>query len=289
MDNELELFHKNKDLIEITTNQITKQQLKAFNYIAYEARKQLKKNNEQMMFYFDYSEIIKGCGIGNTNHKHLYDMLNKLSMIGVELYKDARNWAVFCLISEAKRMNERLRITLAPTMCDCLLEKNYTTLDLKVIRNFNSKYTIMFYEMYQKYKAINFPILDISDFKKLCGIEAKKTYQNFYNVTRDILKPALQELAEKEKIYLDYRLKKRGKAYATIQFYLTSAASKQDNNKMMLTDEEYTKQLEEFKKSEEYQKLMNNKDDFQLEEPPIKITKKELEEFQKDLKKDTKK
>ncbi len=214
-------LYKNKDLIEITTNQITKQQLKAFNYIALKARNELKKDSKQMIFYFDYSEIEQAINCSKTNNKQLYEMLDKLVDTKVSLVKDARNWASFTLIASARRIEEKLQISLSAPMCDCLLEKNYTTLDLEIIRNFNSKYTILFYEMCEKYKGINFPILAISDFKKFCGVGNKKTYNNFFEIQNRILKPALQELAEKEKIYLDYRLTKKGKAYATIQFYIT--------------------------------------------------------------------
>jgi len=145
-------------------------------------------------------------------------------------------------------------------MCDCLLEKNYTTLDLEIIRNFNSKYTILFYEMYEKYKDISFPILAISDFKKFCGVEKKKTYDNFYNITRDILKPALQELADKEKIYLDYRLTKKGMRYDTIQFFVKSNAEILKLEKPKMTNEEIDKAMEKFiAESPEYRKLMGIK------------------------------
>jgi len=186
-------------------------------------------------------------------------MLKKLADTKVELIKDARNWAYFSLISHAKRIENKLEIGLSAPMCDCLIEKNYTTLDLKVIRNFNSKYTILFYEMYQKYKDINFPILAISDFKKFCGIENKRTYNDFYKVKKDILKTALVELAEKEKIYLGYKLTKQSKAYSTIQFYITEEKDyTEHNDSPTMTQEEIDDAFERFKnENENYKKLFS--------------------------------
>jgi len=253
------MLHKNKDLIEITTDQITKQQLKAFNYIAYKAKKELKRDNDKRNFYFSYSEFKTAINCSETNNKYVFDILKKLSNTEVSLIKDARNWATFSLISEAVRKEEKILIQLANTMCDCLLEKNYTTLNLEIIKNFNSKYTILFYETYEKYKDINFPILTISDFKKFCGIDNKKTFNNFSEVKRKILKPALQELAQKEKIYINYKLTKKGKAYETIQFYITA---KKDDFKLEsspMTDDEIHIQFEKFKReNKNYQELMKS-------------------------------
>ena len=143
MEEEKLLLHKNKDLIEITTNKITKQQLKAFNYVAYKARKELKKDHNQREFYFNYQDIEKAIDSNKTNNKFIYNTLERLRKTDVYLIKDSRNWANFSLISEVKRIEDKLQIQLPSTMCDCLLEKSYTTLDLKTIRSFKSKYTIL--------------------------------------------------------------------------------------------------------------------------------------------------
>ena len=55
------VLQKNKDLIEVTTNKITKQQLKAFNFVMYEARKELKQFiKDNFISKSELKEVLEG-------------------------------------------------------------------------------------------------------------------------------------------------------------------------------------------------------------------------------------
>lgn len=249
-------LHKPNQLINISTNQITTNQIKAYNYILHKAKSELQENEIKNVFYFSYSEIEKMLdGKHDKNNKYLFETLHKLSQTNIEVVKDSKNWAVFNLIASVKRKDEELRIQLPVDICEVLLDNSYTTLDLLSIREMKSKYTIMFYEFSQKYLKINFPIWSIKEFKELLGITNKKTYNNFANISRKILIPAVKELAEKEKIFLDYKLTKRGKRYDTIQFFIVEEVkSVTDKNREDKKIEKAEARMEKQTKREETRK-----------------------------------
>jgi plasmid replication initiation protein len=223
MEKENMLFKKPRQLIRVTHPNITLTQRKAYNYIFFRAKEQLMKNNSQMLFTFSYAEIETAIGGNDTNNKRLYEDLMELRKVEFEIFKDIRNWAVFNLFSEVLRVGDKLQIQLPSTICNELLKGSYRTIDLMEIKALKNKYALIFYEIFQDQlndDSMKFPVWSINEFKELLGIEGKKTYSNFAELTRKILNPALKDLADEKGIYLGYDAKKTGKQYTSIQFKL---------------------------------------------------------------------
>ena len=221
MSKEIALFHKSRYLVKVTNANVTAIQRKAYNYVFLKAREALKENASQSVFYFSYSEIEKMIGGNKTNNKQLYNALKALQRINIEVIRDEKNWGIFNLFALVDRKEDKLRIQLPVSICEELLNGSYRTIDLLEIKELESKYAIIFYEIFQdqlKDQQIKYPIWTIDERKKLLGIEEKKGYINFAEVRRAVLDLAIKEIKTKKKICLGYDLWKDGKTYSKIQF-----------------------------------------------------------------------
>ena len=96
----------------------------------------------------------------------------------------------------------------------------YANLNLVIIRGLKSKYAIILYELVKDYEKVEIPEMTIEDFRKLFNVENK--YPKMPDLKRRVLEPAVKELNENENVdfLVSYELKKTGKVYTHIKFYV---------------------------------------------------------------------
>jgi len=203
---------------------------KVYNVLLYKARKELEKDQSKTLFFIKVSEIKKFYGIRNKNNVYLKNLLYNLTKTTIEfniLNKDnSILWGAFSLlpyvaIKNDEKTNELIVEYEIPTpVRKSIISKKgiYGKIDMFIIKQLNSKYAIILYELIKDYENVEIPEMDINTFKKLFGIEGK--YKDFYNIKRRILKPAIEEINSNPNIdwKIEVELIKNGNKYTYIKF-----------------------------------------------------------------------
>ena len=223
MNKKNDLIHKPNQTIMISNGEITPTQRKAYNIILQQAWHDLRLNNNQTLFIFNIHELKEKAGIDSKNDNRLKDDIIKLRHIDIEIVKENGDWAIFSLISQAEKKGNTLEVELPQKIRQALIENTYyTTLDLLIIKTLKGKYAIILYEIAIRYQKVQIPELTLEELRILTGTDGRKSYNNFNDFEKRVLKPAIEEINEKTDIEISYKTKKRGKKVISIKFELTN-------------------------------------------------------------------
>lgn len=243
-----EVVYKPNQTIMIVNGEITVTQRKAYNVILHKAWNELKTDKNKILFEFNISELKGKAGIKATNNVELKNNIRKLKNIETEIIKENGDWSIFNLISQADKRDDVLEIQLPEKIRQALIANEYyTTLDLLTLRSLEGKYAVILYEMAIRYQKTQIPEMTIEELKLLTGTEKKKSYDNFYNFEKKVLKPAIVEINEKTDILLDYDTKTRGNKVIGVKFIIRFKEKQIKTPKQI--DESIHELLNKFKKA----------------------------------------
>lgn len=279
---ENKLLYKPNQLIMSTNKDISVSQKKAYNYILFEAREQLKKDPNKEIFDFNISDIKRNSGIQNTNNKRLKDDLTTLLTTTVEIVQ-GDNWDVFTLLSRVKKTNGSISISLNDVIKEALISNNYyTTLNLLEISQLTGKYAVIIYEMYLRYKNKEIPYLTIEEFKQLTGTSEVKSYENFARLKAKVINVAIKEIEEKIGVSLNYITKTKGRKVIGIKFKFDRNTAKikklkQDLTENRIMSDNLEKAIEKAKNNRFISKAWNKRTDNKIN----KLWKDRGEEYTK--------
>jgi len=215
-----DLVAKPNQLIEISGN-ISGVQSKMYNVILARAHRQLKEDHNRVSFFFDIEDLKKASGISDKNDNRIRGYLKKLLDISVEYTDTKGEWGGFNLISEYKKVEDKVRIDLPSTIREALVGNSYyTTLDLLMMKSLEGKYAITLYELAIKYHKVEIPEYSVEDFRKITYTEKSKSYNNFNLLKTKVVEPAIEEINNKTDIELCYTTKKTGRKITAIKFYV---------------------------------------------------------------------
>lgn len=278
---ENKLLYKPNQLIMSTNKDISVSQKKAYNYILFEAREQLKKDPNKEIFDFNISDIKRNSGIQNTNNKRLKDDLTTLLTTTVEIVQ-GDNWDVFTLLSRVKKTNGSISISLNDVIKEALISNNYyTTLNLLEISQLTGKYAVIIYEMYLRYKNKEIPHLTIEEFKQLTGTSDVKSYENFARLKAKVINVAIDEIEDKIGVSLSYTTKTKGRKVIGIKFRFARNRGKikQDPIKNQIMSDSLEKAIEKAKNNRFISEAWNKRTDNKIN----KLWKDQGEEYTKDV------
>ena len=175
--------------------------------------------SEQILLgYFPYE---------TRNIEHLKAALKHLTGTLVEynyLNKDKRNvWGCFTLLGSARLENGMCTYSYAPDLRKMLdNELMYAKISLLISQKFNSKYSLILYELTCDYQGIGkIPWMDLEHFRGLMGIQ-KEEYPRFNNLKAWVITPALNEVNEKSNWLLKLETKRTGRSISHIMFWIAS-------------------------------------------------------------------
>lgn len=230
----LSLFDESKTLIKkhsslIQTNNVTTlQQRKSINAFILIARQVLKRDPNQTTFKIELSTLKKLAWIKNTNYEAVKESLKGLLTTAIEynvLDKDKEvEWGAFNILSEVNIKTENNNNAVIsfwfPTK---ILEqikspRMYSTLDLVIIRDLNSKYSLALYELLKDYQNLWTFVFKVEDLKKTLWVDQMKGYKVFSEFRKRVLKPAVDEINEKTDLQVAYEGKKQGAEYVEVEF-----------------------------------------------------------------------
>lgn len=255
-------YDKNKELIFVkpsaciaihVTNKekFSTEARKFYDALIYFAGKEIEKNENCTRFKTPLSKLKKV--VLNSKYKNnnfLKETLKKIFKVQVEyniLGKDNyQEWGIFSLIESPIIKNDKDQIiieySLPTIVLQCLKRKRgyYTKLDLVILKNLKSKYSIILYELILDYANAEIPLMTIEKFRELFEIENK--YKNINDVRKFILDPSIKEINDNPQLQyeVNYELFKEGRRYTHIKFHIlnknTLKKDKSDNQVIDLKD-----------------------------------------------------
>ena len=204
-------------------------QHKIYNTLLLNAREALKKNYTTT-FLMKLTDIKRLLGIEYETNKYLKEQLRELMKITVEyniLKKDkTQEWGAFVILpavliqfSDDEKVN-LVKYQLPFQVVQALQgNKLYAKLRIGIIRQLQSKYSLILYELIEDYKGAQMPEMDIATFREIFGVKDK--YKRFQDLKENVIDVAVQELNKNENIeyYVHYKLRKKGRKYTHIKFY----------------------------------------------------------------------
>lgn len=204
-------------------------QHKIYNTLLLNAREALKKNYTTT-FLMKLTDIKRLLGIEYETNKYIKEQLKELMKITVEyniLKKDqTQEWGAFVILPAVLiQFSENEKVNLVkyqlPFQVVQALRGNelYAKLKIGIIRQLQSKYSLILYELLEDYKGAQLPEMDIATFRELFGVVNK--YKRFQDLRENVIDVAVSELNRNENIeyYVHYKLKKKGRKYTHIKFY----------------------------------------------------------------------
>ncbi|MGV1021396.1 replication initiation protein [Empedobacter falsenii] len=153
----------------------------------------------------------------STNHKEVKKALENLKRKELT-YEDDNLWASLSIIANPKihKYSEKVTFTIDKMINDALIDfsKGFKKYELKVAMEFESTYSMRFYEILSNQKKpINYTIETLKDMFQI---------SNKYKLTADFIKriiePAKKELDEKSPYTFHYNTIKTGKKITGIRF-----------------------------------------------------------------------
>lgn len=112
----------------------------------------------------------------------------------------------------------KVTIGFSPTISPYLtmLNKQFTSYQIKRVASLNSAYSIRLFEMLAQYKNTGLFIVKLTEFKTWLELEDK--YPRFFDLCRRIIEPAVKELTEKSNLVISWRAIKRGRSVDRLEF-----------------------------------------------------------------------
>jgi|GEM_PF-1596029 len=238
------------------SNKITLQQRKVYNFLLYLAKKNISKmrnedSDKHMFFETTLTEVKNEAGIKVRNFK-LKDDLQGLQKTLIEMnileknknMKDTYSWLSVQLLGSVKIQDGLVQFSFPYELQKALFfPKVFGLLDMKIVKGFESKYTIALYELLEDYKKVSIPKMSIEEFRKLMGIENK--YHNFSDTKRFCINTAIKEVNAKTNFTVDYEVENRGRKVTHIKFNHTYKNDEIEQNKKQ-------KSFDNFNKFKEY-------------------------------------
>jgi len=216
------------------SNKMSAIQRKCYNAFLYTAKKQLEENPGRFEFEIDAKILLDFFKVGE-NYTYLKEKLEELQDIKVKyniLEKDKKqSWGVFNLIAGIEYENSKFIFSFPHQVLKSLVNPNiYTYIDLVIIKDLKSKYSIALYELLKDYKEIKEVIIEVSEFRELMGVKEKQ-YTMFSTFRDKVINRAISEINKSEKIdfKVEYELKKSGKKYSHIKFLIKKKTKKAKN------------------------------------------------------------
>ncbi|MFJ1431419.1 replication initiation protein [Capnocytophaga canimorsus] len=154
----------------------------------------------------------------DTNYNEVKKALKSLRNKDFE-YEDATEWGVYGIIEKPKikKYESVVKLIITPLLMEAFMNfaKGYRKYELKTAMEFDSVYTMRFYELLSgQERPLSYTIEDL---KKMFKIEDK--YKQINDFIKRVVEPAKNELFEKAPYSFEYKMHKIGRKFHSITFH----------------------------------------------------------------------
>lgn len=237
------------------TNTLTRSQRAIYNYLLYVVKEALRSNPEQRRFEANISDIKKFTGA--QNNSHIKENIEKMQLSEVKynvLGKDkSKQWEKFPLIVDVNVKEEGF---VSFSMSEELIKAIdypaiYGMIDLKVVKQLQSKYAVAIYEFVSDYLKIGKKRVNLDDFKVLMGIDPEMGYKRFSDFKTRVIDPSLKEINEKTSIALWVETIYRGRKASALEFRFIYKDEAKSQQKQFDKKEQFVRYREQVYKTSE--------------------------------------
>lgn len=171
---------------------------------------------------FGYREISIPCsrilrGEEDKNHDRVKKALLSLCKKTLE-YEDNNIWTALNIVAFPKitKRENNFSFTIHPIIWDCILDfsKGYRPIELKVVKDFVSEYTMRFYELMSNQETT----LEFSLEKLRSMFKLENKYKQTNDLVRYTIETAKEELDKKSPFSFDYEPVRKGKGGKIVSF-----------------------------------------------------------------------
>ena len=197
------VLNKARPAIQITGNP-TLLQRKAWNVLLANAYNELPNMEIHQM---QLSKLADGMAYESKNIDYFKGLLGGLSECSVEwnvMSQDGKfEWGKAALLAEVKIKDGVCSYAYSPTMRQYLHNPAiYAKLNLAIQNRFSSKHSLTLWELCTDYKKVGSTgWIDLDKFKTLLGI-GLNIYKQFFKFNAQVIKPAIEEINEKQTDFL---------------------------------------------------------------------------------------
>lgn len=251
---ELKDFDRNKVVTSTAiTNARTKMsanELKVFYQIA----TLIKMDDKDFKGYqMEIKTFAEKLGFSETNIEYTKEVCRNLRLKGAFEIENDNEWKLYNIFSSfgINKKTNMISFSFADDMKSYLLElkRNFTTIqNVEYIKQFDSKYSIRIYALLKDYRKMaqrDFEIAELAQMFKL-----PKSYENYTDLYRFVLSPAIKEINEKSDLWLSEPeiIGKIHKKITHIRFHFGNKADRMANDikNAILKHYNQTKELSAF-------------------------------------------
>ena len=239
-------------------------QRKVFNLLIINARNTKPDKNHIYSISLNRLKSYLGIPDNDKNNTHLKKRIEEIMKIVVKFdlfHKDTSyNWVAAPLLAGAQIKNGVLRYSFSHFLEEKLLNPNiFTVLNMYIIKGLSSKYSIALYENIKDFSGSEFPEITLDLFRELMGVEKNK-YKSISDLKKRVIEPAVKEINQKTDIFISYELRKEGRKYKYIKFFI-KPSTKADKKEI----EDFNKRISKLAKVFKGEKISIDVDGIQRE------------------------
>lgn len=180
---------------------MTALELKTF----YQVSTLIQMNDTEFKEYeISVSEFSKALNISDSNREQVIKLCKRLLRQVFEIEQERGDYIGYTIFSRMhyKSKEQKIAIKFNQDFSPFLLElKRFTKIQqVKYIKSFESKYAIRFYALLKDYRKMAQRDFSIEALNKM--LELPKSYQNYNNFYKKVLKPAIDEINAKSDLYV---------------------------------------------------------------------------------------
>lgn len=223
-------IRKHSGMVQMS-NITTLQQRKAVNAMMRVVKNILDKNPNAYSFRIEIGTLKRLAGIKDHNNENIKKALKELTTTQIEynlLGKDKEEiWGIFNILAQVEIKDVQrgedcfVEFAFPPKILEAIKNPRiYAKLDLYVLRNLNSKYSIALYEILKDYQNLWHIRISVEQFRDLMGVEEGK-YKKFTFLKNSVIETATKEINKKTDIIVSYDLEKLWRKITAINFQIS--------------------------------------------------------------------
>lgn len=191
-----------------------------------------KSDLEETKLVFRTKDLLR---VGDQNHTRVKEALSDLTKKTIEIQGENKNgkfiqYTGLIMKSRYFQNNERVEVVIDSLVVQEFLDmaKGFTRYLIDIAFNFESEYTMKFYQLINHWKDIKVKYLPLQEFREWLHLEEK--YPKVKELNRRVLEPMKKELKEKGDVWFDHKNKKEGRQI--VGFYLHIKQRKEEAEKI---------------------------------------------------------
>jgi len=227
VEKKVQTLKKPSGSIYLSCDAMSKVSRKAFNYLLHNAAPNILENEVHTIPISTLKKRINT----TSNFTFVKQILEKMATTKVTwnyIDRDQKDtWGVATLLGDAEVKDGILSYSYTPKMRTLLSNPSvYAILDLRSQDKLSLKYSIVLFEIATDWYREGdgngeTPWFTIDQFKTVMGVANAKAYKTFANLRKFIIEKPIQELNAETYFHLTYKLKKKGRKYSDIKFFIT--------------------------------------------------------------------